>query len=180
MKMRFAIHILVTIFALCVAVVALNVCKDVATRRSDPFSYEDQKISLLKCLLTYQQLRDAKRIEFEDKVLSKLDSMEHQIDNGPAISDRIFNIFSIISFSFTLLMISVWLMKLIHYQAVMRSYMYCCFYLTVRGYTQFKCIIPEQQDVVEYRNNVSPPMLSKCICCCVRFPTREDIEMMTM
>lgn len=179
--MRFAIYLLVTISALCVANVALNVCKDVATRRSDPLSYEEQKISMLMCILSYQHDRDTQRIEFENAVVNKLNSIEkHQIDNGPAISDRIYNIFALLSFIFSLAMISVWLIRTIHYLAIMRSFMYCCLCLTVRGYTQFKCIIPEEQDVIEYRKTISPPVLSKCLCCCVRLPTREDIEMMNM
>lgn len=175
--MKNAIFLLVTLFALSVANVALNVCKEVATRRSDPISYEEQKISIMKCLLAYQQDRDHKRLEFESNVLIKLGSIEqHQIDNGPAMSDKIYNVFAILSFSFSCFMIFVWLLRTIHYLTSMRSEAYCYLYLTVRGFSQFKCIVPEQQDVVEYRNTISPPIMSKCLCCCVRTST-EDFEM---
>lgn len=161
------------LFVFYVESIPFDECKLVAARMSDPASYDQQQNALITCQL---QLID-RLVNIVDDMRSELREVkQHQNEQPNLLYTWIFSSF----YSFiTFVIVMVWFVRTLDYNARLKSLVYCRVRMMVSSYQHLKrCNFPSQDDAVNYRNFMSVPRFSPKICCCTRkVVTMDDISL---
>lgn len=170
-------HLMTTlIFALCVGSVALYMCNMTALRMGDPKTIQLATLDTIKCLIAANQELNSKLLDANARqhtetlqALSDIKSLIPQANNW---------INNIISFFISTLVCSILyqLWRCVYYYTMLKSYACAELVLLMERCRGLNFDRPTPDDIVEFRKRLSRPILSYCLCCCIRTRT-DEIEM---
>lgn len=163
-------------FALCVGSVALYVCNMTALRLGDPKTIQLATLDTIRCLMATNQDLNARLIDANlrqhQETLQALADIKNQI---PQVNTWFHDLFVFFVSSVTCTIVYQ-LVRCAYYYALMKSKACAEFFLMMERCQRLNFDRPNNSDVVEFRKRLSRPLLSYCLCCCIR--TRADeIEM---
>lgn len=170
-------HLTTTLFfALCVGSVALYVCNMTALRLGDPKTIQLATLDTIRCLMATNQELNAKLIEANlqqhSETLQALADIKSQIPRANTWTHDLL-VFFISSVTCTIV---YQLLRCAWYYTLMKSRACAELILMMERIQRLNFNRPNISDVVEFRKHLSRPILSYCLCCCIRTRT-EEIEM---
>lgn len=165
------------IFALCVGSVALYVCNMTALRMGDPKTIQLATLDAIRCLMANNQDLNARLIDANlrqhQETLQALADIQDRIPQANTWLHDIF-IFFISSF---ICAIVYQLARCVFYYTLLKSKACAELILMMERCRRLNFNRPTTSDVVEFRKRLSRPLLSYCLCCCIRTRIAEEIEM---
>lgn len=160
------------IFALCVGSVALYVCNKTALRMGDPKTIQLATLDTIKCLIAANQELNSKLVDANARqhteTLQALSDIKNLIPQANNWIDYTISFF-ISSFVCSIL---YQLVRCVYYYTLLKSYACAELALSMERCRGFDFDRPTSDDIVEFRKRLSRPILSYCLCCCIR--TRAD------
>lgn len=164
------------IFALSVGTVTLYVCNMTALRLGDPTTIQLATIDAIRCSSVTNEALLTRLIDAVDRqhreTLQALADIKNHI---PRANDTISYIISFFISSFVCTVLYQ-LLRCVYYFTLMKSYACAEFVCSMERCRGFNFNRPTSDDIVEFRKRLSRPLLSYCLCCCIRTRTQE-IEM---
>lgn len=164
------------IFALCVGSVALYVCNMTALRLGDPKTIQLATLDSIRCLMATNQDLNARLIDANlqqhQETLQAILDVKNQIPRANSWLHDLF-VFFVSSFICTIL---YQLLRCAYFYTLMKSDACAELILMMRRCQRLNFNRPTTSDVVEFRKRLSRPILSYCLCCCIRTRT-DEIEM---
>jgi len=165
------------IFALCVGSVALYVCNMTALRMGDPKTIQLATLDTIRCLMATNQDLNSRLIDANlrqhQETLQALVDIKTQIPQANTWLHDTF-VFFISSF---ICAIVYQLARSTYYHVLMTSNACAELILMMERCQRLNFDRPTISDVVEFRKRLSRPLLSYCLCCCIRTRIDEEIEM---
>lgn len=171
-------HLMTTlIFACCVGSVALYVCNKTALRMGDPKTIQLATLDTIKCLIAANQELNSKLIDANARqhteTLQALSDIKNLIPRANNWIDYTITFF-ISSFVCSIL---YQLLRCVYYYTLLNSYACAELVLTMERCRGLNLSRPTPDEIVEFRKRLSRPLVSYCLCCCIRTRT-EEIEML--
>lgn len=164
------------IFAMCVGSVALYVCNMTALRMGDPKTIQLATLDTIKCLIAANQELNSQLIDANARqhteTLQALTDIKNLI---PQANNWFYNILSFF-ISSLVCTILYQLVRCVYYYTLQKSYACAELALMMERCRGLNFNRPTSDDIVEFRKRLSRPILSYCLCCCIRTRT-DEIEM---
>lgn len=170
-------HLTTTLlFALCASSVALYVCNMTALRMGDPKTIQLATLDTIRCLIATNQdlnarLIDANLKHHQETLRTLTDIRDRQPRANSWPHDLL--VFFISSLVCAVL---YQLLRCAYYYVLMTSVACTELVLMMERCQRLDFNRPTASDVVEFRKHLSRPILSYCLCCCIRRGT-DEIEM---
>lgn len=163
-------------FALCVGSVALYVCNMTALRLGDPKTIQLATLDTIRCLMATNQDLNARLIDANlrqhQETLQALADIKNQIPQA----NTWFHDLLVFFISSVICTIVYQLVRCAYYYALLESKACAELILMMERCQRLNFNRPTNSDVVEFRKHLSRPLLSYCLCCCIRNRT-DEIEM---
>nr|BCP45662.1 hypothetical protein [Osugoroshi virus] len=170
-------HLMTTlIFATCVGSVALYVCNMTALRMGDPKTIQLATLDTIRCLIDNNRDLNVRVIDANarqhQETLQALTDIKNQIPRANSWPHDLLVFF----ISSTICAILYQLLRCACYYTLVKSDACAELALTMERFRRLNFNRPTNRDVVEFRKHLSRPILTYCLCCCIRTRS-EEIEM---